>query len=276
MYRRFHNWRRGEMGSIRQSIGMKRTCIAAEQPHGLEGCRGLLLDQTLVSEKGNSLMSSNTFELKTAIFEDGTHAVLRADPAKPRHLEVIATFFEAVHARDYARLHGAPAEEHREEIQPNVRQAAKGKPRQAATAKSRPAEPAAKPDPAVKAKPKIEAKPKRTASVQAKQAAEGKSKDPGNGISDRQAAVLKGLRSLMDKKNRVEAKAVDLAKASSVPLGSLHSILVSLEKKQIIRTERRGSPKHSAIYEVLETSQKSTRSLNGAVHSEAGAAQAAH
>jgi sugar-specific transcriptional regulator TrmB len=78
----------------------------------------------------------------------------------------------------------------------------------------------------------------------------------------------------MDKKNRVEAKAIDLAKASSVPLGSLHSILVSLEKRQMIRTERQGSPKFSAIYEVLETSQKSRRSLNGTVHSEAAAAQA--
>jgi hypothetical protein len=65
-----------------------------------------------------------------------------------------------------------------------------------------------------------------------------------------------------------------LAKASAVPLGSLHSILVSLEKKHMIKTERQGSPKHPAIYQVLETSRKATGALNGAVRGEAAPAQA--
>lgn len=220
-------------------------------------------------------MPSNTYELKTAIFEDGTHVVLRADPAKPRHMEVIATFYEAVHARDYARLHGAPAEESRKETRPHVKQTVKAKSRQAAKANSwSAARTGRKQQQPAKAKPAIEAKHKRAVSGQAKPASEGKSKDAGNGISGRQAAVLKALRSVMDKKNRVEAKAADLAKASSVPLGSLHSILVSLEKKHMIRTERRGSPKFSAIYEVLETSRRSTPSLNGVVHTKAAQAHA--
>src|SRR5215471_20323620 len=84
-------------------------------------------------------MSRHKHELRTAIFDDGTHAVLRADPAKPRHMEVIATFYQAVHARDYVRRHSAPAEEHREERRPGVRPAVKRRRRLAAAAKSRPA-----------------------------------------------------------------------------------------------------------------------------------------
>jgi hypothetical protein len=88
-------------------------------------------------------------------------------------------------------------------------------------------------------------------------------------------AVLKALRSLKDKKNRVEVPVARIAKASSVPLGSVHSILVSLEKKHMIRTERQGSPKASAIYEVIQTSPKSTGSLNGGSHRKPPHAQAA-
>jgi sugar-specific transcriptional regulator TrmB len=73
----------------------------------------------------------------------------------------------------------------------------------------------------------------------------------------------------MDKQHRVEAKTAELAKASSIPLGSIHSVLVSLEKKHMIKTERQGSPKHSAIYQVLETSGKATSILNGVVHAKA-------
>ena len=93
-------------------------------------------------------------------------------------------------------------------------------------------------------------------------------------MSERQAAVLKALRTIMDKQNRVEVKTAELAKASTVPLGSVHSILVSLEKKQLIRTERQGSPKFSAIYEVLEVSPKNTRTLNGVVTGKEANAQA--
>jgi hypothetical protein len=87
-------------------------------------------------------------------------------------------------------------------------------------------------------------------------------------------AVLKALRSLKDKKNRVEVPVAKIATASSVPLGSVHSILVSLEKKHMIRTERQGSPRASAIYEVLPASPKSTGSLNGGSHRKQPQAQA--
>jgi hypothetical protein len=55
-------------------------------------------------------------------------------------------------------------------------------------------------------------------------------------MSERQAAVLRGLRSLMDKQHRVEAKAAELAKASSVPLGSLHSMLFDLKASHLQKT----------------------------------------
>jgi hypothetical protein len=218
-------------------------------------------------------MSNNRHEHRTAIFEDGTHAVFRFDPADPRRMELIATFYEAVHAQDFVRLH-APAEEHHEKKPRALTPSVKRAPKRTSAAKLAEA-PKAKSEPLPAATPKTatDAKPKRAARVQAKPAPQVKTENAAAGVSERQAAVLKGLRSLMDKNQRVEAKAVELAKASSVPLGSLHSILVSLEKKHIIRTERQGSPKHSAIYQVLETSRKSTGTLNGAVHSKAASAQ---
>jgi hypothetical protein len=219
-------------------------------------------------------MSSNKHGHKIAIFEDGAHAVLRFDPADPRRMVLVATFYEAVHAQDYIRLH-APAHEHQEEKPRAVRQAAKRAPKQASAAK--PAQtPKAKSKPQPAAAPKLasEAKPKRAPRVQPKPTA-AKTENAASGVSERQAAVLKGLRALMDKQRRVEAKAVDLAKASSVPLGSLHSILVSLEKKHMIKTERQGSPKHSAIYQVLEIPQKNTRTLNGVVLGKAPSTQSA-
>ena len=55
----------------------------------------------------------------------------------------------------------------------------------------------------------------------------------------------------MDAHNRVEAKAAALAGAAQIPLGSLHSILQSLEKKQLIKTERGGSARAPTVYQVL-------------------------
>jgi len=77
---------------------------------------------------------------------------------------------------------------------------------------------------------------------------------------------------MMDKKHRVEIRGVELARASSIPLGSVHSVLVSLEKKQMIRTERPASTKSAAIYEVLDTPRKASRSFNGAAHNKAAQA----
>jgi DNA-binding transcriptional ArsR family regulator len=221
-------------------------------------------------------MSRNKHELKTAIFDDGTHAVLRADPVKPRHMEVIATFYQAAHARDYVRRHSTPSEQHRKEQRPSARRAAKRRPRQAAAAKFQSATQTGRPTPP-RANPKTAAKAatKRPAAVQPKSAPAAKPKTTEAGISDRQMAVLRALRSLKDKKNRVEVPVAKIAKASSVPLGSVHSILASLEKKHMIRTQRQGSPKASAIYEVLQTSPKRTGSLNGGSHLKPPHAQAA-
>jgi hypothetical protein len=60
-------------------------------------------------------------------------------------------------------------------------------------------------------------------------------------LSSRQSAVLGALRSTMDKHKQVAAKAAVLAEAAQIPLGSLHSVLHSLEKKRLIKTARAGS-----------------------------------
>jgi uncharacterized membrane protein len=70
-------------------------------------------------------------------------------------------------------------------------------------------------------------------------------------LSARQSAVLGALRAKMDANKQVEAKAAVLAEAANVPLGSLHSILQSLEKKGLIKTARAGSPRAPAAYQVL-------------------------
>jgi hypothetical protein len=70
-------------------------------------------------------------------------------------------------------------------------------------------------------------------------------------LSQRQSAVLKALRDKMDGKNLVAVKAAALAQAAKIPLGSLHSVLVSLEKKQMIQTSRPGSARSPAVYHVL-------------------------
>ena len=46
-------------------------------------------------------------------------------------------------------------------------------------------------------------------------------------------------------------KAATLAEAAHIPLGSLHSVLQSLEKKQLIKTARAGSARAPAVYQVL-------------------------
>jgi hypothetical protein len=70
-------------------------------------------------------------------------------------------------------------------------------------------------------------------------------------LSARQSAVLQALRTKMDANQRVEEKAAVLAEAANVPLGSLHSVLQSLEKKQLIKTARAGSARAPAVYQVL-------------------------
>jgi len=70
-------------------------------------------------------------------------------------------------------------------------------------------------------------------------------------LSARQSAVLEALRTTMDANKQVGAKAAVLAEAAKIPLGSLHSVLQSLEKKQLIKTARAGSARAPAVYQVL-------------------------
>ena len=71
-------------------------------------------------------------------------------------------------------------------------------------------------------------------------------------LSARRSAVLGALRAKMDANKQVEAKAAVLAEAANVPLGSLHSILQSLEKKGLIKNTRAGSARAPAAYQVLQ------------------------
>src|ERR1700731_4749566 len=188
-------------------------------------------------------MASNKHEFKTAIFEDGSCVVLRVDPSQPHFMEVVASFYDAERARDYARFENGEQQVEHQEDAPIKEPASKPK-APASKAKPQPSEPISK------------AKPQASEPI----------KDTAADLSERQQAVLNTLRSLMDKKNLVEVPSAELAKASSIPLGSLHSVLASLEKKNMIRTERQGSAKFRAIYEVLGTARKSAPSINGAVH----------
>jgi hypothetical protein len=70
-------------------------------------------------------------------------------------------------------------------------------------------------------------------------------------LSQRQSAVLGALRARMDANKQVEAKAAVLAEAANIPLGSLHAVLQSLEKKHLIKTARAGSARAPAVYQVL-------------------------
>ncbi len=148
-------------------------------------------------------MSISAHPCTTVTFEDDSIAVIKTDPRKPRLLEVIATFFDAARARDYAEREN-----------------------------SRSIEPATEPKevPAPRS-----AEPPAAASE----------------LSQRQSAMLAALHSKMDEHKQVAAKAVDLAEAAQIPLGSLHSVLQSLEKKQLIKTTRAGSARAPAAYQVL-------------------------
>ncbi len=184
----------------------------------------------------------------------------------------------AARARDYVRSESKPSDEHpakravrkqaaaaqpKRASKPQPKQAAAAKPTHATQVKSTPAA-------AAKARQATPVKREQSVAAKLKPASAAKTETAATGISDRQEAVLKALRSLMDKKRRVEVTKAELAKAASVPSGSLHHIFVSLEKRGLIRTERQGSAKLRAIYEVLQASPKSARTtLNGVVRAKA-------
>ena len=148
-------------------------------------------------------MSTGTRPFSIVTFQDGLVAVVRSDPRTPRVLEVIAVFFEAARARDYANREN-----------------------------SRSGEPAAQPTEA----------PTQRRTEPAPSSPE---------LSSRQSTVLEALRSKVDENKQVAAKASTLAEAAHIPLGSLHSVLHSLEKKQLIKTARAGSARAPAVYQVL-------------------------
>jgi len=70
-------------------------------------------------------------------------------------------------------------------------------------------------------------------------------------LSARQSVVLEALRTKMDAGRLAEVRAAALAGAANIPLGSLHSVLVSLEKKHLIEITRQGTAKAPAVYRVL-------------------------
>jgi DNA-binding MarR family transcriptional regulator len=70
-------------------------------------------------------------------------------------------------------------------------------------------------------------------------------------LTERQSAVLEALRAKAGDDNLVEIKGADLAEAASIPLGSVHSVIQSLEKKKCILTARPGSSHAPAVYQVL-------------------------
>ena len=148
--------------------------------------------------------------LKVIVLEDGSSAVVKVDSVNPRLLEVVATFFDATRAQDYAKL---TLSGKRESEEPQV------------------------------AEPKQPAAPKEALAKSNGTAAPD--------LSPRQSAVLNALRAKMNEDKQVEAKAADLAEAAQIPLGSLHSVLGSLEKKQLIVNTRAGSPRSPAVYQVL-------------------------
>jgi uncharacterized membrane protein len=162
--------------------------------------------------------------LKVVALEDGSSAVVRIDPANPRLLEVVATFFDAAKAQEYAQLTGAEKPEPVAKVSAQLTEVKK-------------------PAPVAKVS---ERKPPKAANGQ-KAEANGATLD----LSTRQSAVLNALRSKMDENKQVEAKASVLAEAAKIPLGSLHSVLGSLEKKQLIVNTRAGTPRAPAVYQVL-------------------------
>src|SRR5271166_3117908 len=137
-------------------------------------------------------MASNRKTFMTVVIEDGTHAVVRTSPNEPYILEVVAIFYDAARARRYADIE-------------NGQEA--GLPR--------------RPSPPVQAEPTPAAK-------------DGAMESDGAipELTQRQSDVLETLRAKAGGDNVVAMKGADLAEAANIPLGSVHSVLQSLEKKK--------------------------------------------
>jgi hypothetical protein len=148
---------------------------------------------------------------KTVALEDGAFAVVRTDPSRPRMLEVVAMFYDAARARKYADMENSQFVELRIEASPPP-----------------PVEPSSRTEEEIIAPNGV-----------------------GPRLTDRQSAVLETLRAKADEDNLVEIKGAELAEAANIPLGSVHSIIQSLEKKKWILTTRPGSAHSPAVYQVL-------------------------
>jgi uncharacterized membrane protein len=169
-------------------------------------------------------MTTKNETLRVVALEDGSSAVVRVDPANPRLLEVVATFYDAARAQHYAQGTGVQEPEPAAKVSAQLVRVQK---------------------PAPVAKVSEPKSPK---------AANGHKAEPNGAaldLSTRQSAVLNALRSKMDENKQVEAKASVLADAAKIPLGSLHSVLGSLEKKHLIVNTRPGTPRAPAVYQVL-------------------------
>jgi hypothetical protein len=156
-------------------------------------------------------MASGTGIYKTVALEGLTWAVVLTDPNEPRFMEVIAIFYDEARARDYAQAENGEPREQTEEAAPEAK-----------SAKMETAKPA----------------PVKTNGAETE-------------LSQRQSAVLKALRQKMDENNLVAVRAAVLAQTANIPLGSLHSVLGSLEKKQLIQIAKSGSAKSPAVYQVF-------------------------
>ena len=156
-------------------------------------------------------MGSNRKTFNTIVLEDGTCAVVRTDPREPHILEVVAIFYDAARARKYADAENSQFVEL--QIEP-------------------PAPPQAEP-----------------AATTEEDIIEPNGVSPE--LTERQRAVLEALRAKTSDDNLVEIKGADLAEAANIPLGSVHSVIQSLEKKKCILTTRPGSAQASAVYQVL-------------------------
>jgi hypothetical protein len=156
-------------------------------------------------------MGSDRKTFRTVALEDGTFAVVRTDPSKPRMLEVVAMFYDAARARKYADI------ENGQFVEP---------------IKPPPTPPI---EPAFTTEEEIIIQPNGV----------------GPELTERQGAVLEALRLKAAEDNLVEIKGAELAEAANIPLGSVHSVIQSLEKKKYILTTRPGSAHSPAVYQVL-------------------------
>ncbi len=157
-------------------------------------------------------MGSYRKTFKTVQLEDGMFAVVRTNAGEPHILEVVAMFYDLECAREYADIKNG---QHID-------------------------------------LPKTEpVSPEHSASGAEPEENSRATNEAAPELTERQSAVLEALRANTNGENIVEMSVAALAEASNVPLGTTHSVLQSLEKKQCILAMRSGSGRARAAYQVL-------------------------